>query len=885
MDNLSNVKTPVLGQKQKTNQNNKDHDNALAFLSKINSRKSDNKNNIQPIPQFTQMAMENKFRISSADDIIALFPDAQMAIDIIVSCILSPNDMMTINLIYNFPELNIPDLTKQRINTQIKDYIKNVYSLERDLRTMITEAMFTKGSYVTAIIPEASFDDMINEVSFSMESYLNQNKVKRYISSEDYNYAPLLKGNPHAKIGNVDVTKLMKMIDINDDFYFIKDKNKYLKSVSREGYDEYTRILKRRSQSSNESLNVDMKALFSTKRNFKKEDYIELKDKLSASRKSIGRPLYFKVPSESIIPIYPKGEPDNHIGYFLLVDERGLPLSINKEEMNTPSTGLVNGTNSQPQYNNPLDRTATSFKSFNGSFKNAREYENMEQIFSEILEKNLKYKIEKGKYGDLLTTDKHKQIYRIMFNRALESKETKLIYIPEEMISYFAYKYRANGTGESAFENLLVHYSLRAILLFSKVAANIKNSIPITQVTARIPDEDPDPLNTFEMMKDMVLSNRKDVLPLGVVDPTRIADWLHKAGYEFKLEHGKLGELNMEFSDVTKDIRIPDQEFDDWLNGLILYRFGLTPEMIRPAMEPEFATTIISRNLNLAKRTKQDQDTTAGMLTDLVRKIIRNDQSLSASIRNILVDDLNDVKKMLMKNQEDSEFDLENANDEELINYVISTCEEEYSVTLPEPQTNEAPAAYNAMKYRFEVIDDLLNSVFNDEALSPEVVGDLANYVNTIKGMYNIYFKKKYVLDNDLLPELSELFRPIDEVNPVFTDFNTMLETMFKNFIKYTQGNKTIPKLVEQMEKAREALGIEPEEHDYDNDDENNDEEPTEDEDHEHQESGGSEYGEEPDESGEDHNEDDQGEEESGSPQEDNEDEEDEDVKDPDEEK
>ena len=112
---------------------------------------------------FKDINMSIKEKIASNDDILTLFPDVELAIQILTSSILAPNDMINIALQYNPPSISLPSDIKQTLLDTIKQYMDDNYDMTSKLSTILREAMFTKGAYIEAIIPEASLDDIINQ--------------------------------------------------------------------------------------------------------------------------------------------------------------------------------------------------------------------------------------------------------------------------------------------------------------------------------------------------------------------------------------------------------------------------------------------------------------------------------------------------------------------------------------------------------------------------------------------------------------------------------------------------------------------------------------------------------------------------------------------------
>ena len=157
----------------------RDNPLAAATISKL-TKSSMSGMNGKSIEQLTmelpQIAMSVKDKIKNNDSILELFPDIELAIQIIVSSIISPNDMMSTNSVYYGPNIKLPPDVVSTLTETIKKHINLNYNLDGELYNLVKETMFTKGATAYAIIPEASLDDIINpdyNGQISMESIEN----------------------------------------------------------------------------------------------------------------------------------------------------------------------------------------------------------------------------------------------------------------------------------------------------------------------------------------------------------------------------------------------------------------------------------------------------------------------------------------------------------------------------------------------------------------------------------------------------------------------------------------------------------------------------------------------------------------------------------------
>ena len=135
---------------------------AASILSKL-TRDNTNKSPNSEMLNLPDIASANYDRIQNNEDVVQLFPDVELCIQILTSCIISPNDMLSNKLTYIPPELKLPMELKRSLLEKIEDYIEKTYKINSNMSNILREALFTKGAYIEAIIPEASLDDIISD--------------------------------------------------------------------------------------------------------------------------------------------------------------------------------------------------------------------------------------------------------------------------------------------------------------------------------------------------------------------------------------------------------------------------------------------------------------------------------------------------------------------------------------------------------------------------------------------------------------------------------------------------------------------------------------------------------------------------------------------------
>ena len=674
----------------------------------------------------------------------------------------------------------------------------------RDRPTILRNVLFERGSHILAVIPENSVDDLINgDQVVTMESLteagicdssgtihglgiLGPSKKETTnstiesilgISVENFhrpqtvlvNANKLLLDDKDSEISveSVTITDNINLLRVP----FISEKlrsqriNTYATRISNEETsikgDTVGRLVSSQ-QSKKENALKDLtdnkiQSLFYKNSRSRYTPIISLKTESEMKRRAIGAPLVMELPSESVIPVFTPGNKNKHIGYFVLLDNNGNPVCKDDRvdyysQLQNRFNGGVNGTDQSSKIIEMVKRGMGN----SVSHINREHVDSMAKIYADKVEKDLINRLKNGIYTNGAELGNNQEIYLIMLARVLSGQQTQLLYIPVEFMSYFALKYDENGMGKSLLDDMKVLNSLRVVVMFSNIMASVRNSIGKTAVNIKLDEDDPDPQKTIEMLMDNFMRTRSNSFPVGNSNPADIVSHLSRAGVEFVYEgHPGLPDVKTDISEKSTNAIKPDTELDDMLRKRSIQATGVSPEMVDAGSGAEFATSVANNHILLSRRVIQIQDSFAPQLTSHVRKVFYATPSLVEEAKNFISEDYSNNLSKLSKEQQDKYSGPEAK--EIIVNLLLDQFMLGLEVTMPRPNSVTVDNQQKSLESYIDLLDKCLDSIISDQFITEQFAGEVANSVGSIKETFKAYFIRKYMAENGIMPELSDI--------------------------------------------------------------------------------------------------------------------------------
>lgn len=776
-----------------------------------------------------------KERLTENENILSIFPDILLAEQIIVSSILSPKDMISENLIYKTMDTILPSNIQIKINNIIKTHMESYYNLIDELPIIIRDSLFRSGSYISAVIPEAAIDEIINGQSYSAESdgkYINDiidskgqaislgilgpSKVtnsKTSLESFFNSDIPVKVDNePYITIetsnnpSNKKEITTKGILEITDNYQILK-LPKLLQSISAQRIKRAIRNPLYTSRRHFSLENINNKNLPDPKKiSYKEfsdlvfkgqkkeyENFVMIPNRSKQKRYSIGRPLRTRIPSEAVIPVFPPGNPSSHRGYFVLTDTDG--NWVTRTNTRESTSGLEALVSRNGQSNSLMSLILDKANRTIGENTSSINLDNMSEIYGSIIESDMINRLKNGIYGTDMVIGRDKEWDRVMLARALAGKMTRLVYIPNEIITYYAYMFHDNGIGKSYLDHIKILTSMRAVLLFSKVMAQVKNSINVTKADITLDPNDPDPEKTIEIAVHEIIKLRESYFPLGVNSPVDLMQWVQRAGVNFTFKgHPGLPETSFEFSNGNMSHNVPDEQISEDLRKQTFMTFGLTPEQVDEGFSANFATTILHQNALFAKRISLLSNQTSILLTNDIKNICINDAVIIKEIGEVLKEAGDDITKYL----DEKEKNLYNEGPDKFRFDFIERVIDNIWVDLPKPDLGVIEDKLKAFDNMSEALDKVLPSFISSEVINSEIHGEMATHADEIQKFWKHYLLRKWVTEEGFIPEISELFERDENDNPS----NDILDIMekYNNEIMLSAA-----KYIEKVKAVREA--------------------------------------------------------------------------------
>lgn len=632
------------------------------------------------INAFKNVSQHTAQNIGDAETVMQVLPDMKLAIEILVSSILSPKDLTTTELTFTSAEGLLPPHVQGAMLARIRQHFEQDYNIQPKLGEWLHDMLGRTGSYPIAVIPENSIDDVINSPRhMSMESFADhfdastgqirglgvlgpavlkspsRERAGPGLSLESFNdmaYEQNVDGRvtfegimdkPHADtyLSVSDNPHLLKIPHINQKLRETRI-HSLLKVNSRLVALESAMTNAMQKQGMKKLTDRELTSLVYKNRSYGHNSITSLKTQEQLTRRTVGNPLILHLPSESVIPVFIPGSPKEQIGFFVLVDQDGNPVSrTSNTDYYQELSSRLNSNGSFPSA--MLTKVKSMMSGYSQANGNQTDYS--VRYYQEIVEADLLARLRNGGWGNGVSLASRQEVYRIMLARTLSKQYTQLLFIPVELMTYFAFNYSPDGIGESLLDDMKVLNSMRAMLMFAQTMAGVKNSIGRTQVDIELDPDDPDPKKTIEIASHEIVRSRQQYFPLGMNSPTDLVDWLQRSGLEFTFKgHPGVPALSINFSEKHSDYTKPDPELREDLDKKAIMATGLSPDNIDAAFHAEFATSIVQNNLLLAKRVLKYQLAFEPMLADHCRKVVMASEHLQDDLRKILNDNYDELR-------------------------------------------------------------------------------------------------------------------------------------------------------------------------------------------------------------------------------------------------
>lgn len=711
----------------------------------------------------------------------------------------------------------------------LRQYFTDDYDLIGHLRPAIEDALFKTGSYPLVIVPESSVDDIINGKTIvsnesSLEKYFTKNKKNEYsfeslgflgnptksknteatkefglesyitnstnrgvlsIESVPIHHGVSITDNPDALKMSLLVKKMRKdagrrhirhrysmekyglsMEDINKEFK--ENKTHYSDDLVKEkGESDVINKL-------NEKLKFDTKFqqsvvqdLYQT-RAYSEQGIVTLKTGRDATRLPIGHPLVMKIPSSAIVPVHVPGDPTDIVGAFIMLDEFGNPLDSSKNVDLFSENRNKQGASSDTQ----VSQARAVIKQMNfyteGCFGNNDTQSNLNElakVYSSLFEQDLISRLANGIYGKNVTISHVEEVYRIMFSRALGAMRTQILYVPIELLTYFAFDYNVYGVGKSLLQDARTLAAMRASLLYADIFGSLQNSTGRRKLLITLDEDDNDPEGTINYIRNEYNRVNSFNIPLINQNPADVINQLRESNVDVVIQgdNRAIPTTAVETEDYNLNRPIPEENTQDKLKKYFATVLGMPASFLDSTEAAQFAITELNSHILFNKQVVTYQKIFAERFVwDHVSKYTLNDGTLIKRLSFIIKDNI----EYLTEEQRGKSDTIE----------IIEDFLNALRIELPHLDSTKLEDQKKDFDTYKDLIDTTIDEMYNDDVASTFLPESLKGESSKIRGIFKAVLLNKYASDNQFLPILNQYLDIEDRDNVLKTEIKSLFE-------------------------------------------------------------------------------------------------------------
>lgn len=723
------------------------------------------------------------------DAIMQLNPDLELVETVLTGNILSPKSLGETELAWSVDPVVFDSELSRVLMEPVERHFKRDYKINDRLDLILKDMMFRKGAVINIVLPENVLDHLVNgSKKVTMEDFGNYRR--RLQSTEQLG----LLGHPTREgvsLENWDTTRDMSNTIRGDKNLLVSDNFDILKSptatrnyreariasklnkrrVSMEA--EFSEQTKQRGESHSWS-NAEIEEVYRRRQGGNSEHAQIVTSPQFMERRSVGHPLALNPPVESVIPVFMQGRPNEHIGYFLLVDQNGYPVSKDNNrdfygEMQSSwrSGGSGNGASEVLR----LTRETLT----GGGGDNAYEINDIQRTYNSIVVNDLNNRLRNGEYDQELEVGITEEIQRIMLFRSWQQKCTQLVFIPAELCTYMAFNFNENGVGESLLTRSKLISTMRSTLLMADTLGGMRNAVGRKRVRITLDPDDTDGEQTISNIQSVIMEQTLRAFPLAAPDPTQAMDALMRSGYDFEINSNgaDYAETKVEYDDYITNQTAGNPDLQDRLRRIHISSMGVHPEKVDPMSSPDFATTATHNDLVFSRRVRAYQK----VFTEFLQKFIRCYTHHSSILRQEMARAI--VKNRAMLSKEQSAMPIDDIIDE-FISAIL--------VELPAPDNTQHERQIESYRTYVELLDMALEAYITPDLFPDDTMG-IDGAAEKILTHVKAYFRRLYLANNNIMGELNILLE-MDGDKPAFSLLDYMAvaqSTMGRAFMEFLE--------------------------------------------------------------------------------------------------
>lgn len=698
------------------------------------------------------------------ENILQTQPELELPIQILISSILSPKSANKITLKHGLKKNGLPPQLAQSLLKSAKVCVDDIYNIKAELTGKLRRALFTHGADITLIMGEAAIDDVINGrlkgISMAQESLREKTilgAIKDATRPLGY-FGPAVKEGEAATVRpKIALESLLGRAATRDTLEEHKpmDIGKFaeIKGFVAPEFCDNPAVL---------GLGMALEDLLEEKRktlsNISQGGSIEQIDRLyhdiqggiqqmvifprpeEASRKSRTRPVRKPVPPEAVSVVYHPGNPKKHLGILILIDEfGGFASRETRRDYWRNISDMVGG--NKEVISSILERAAKSTSV--DTMSDTMIALSANASFREMAAQDVERRLSNGSIGNARIAQED-AFFDLMFERGLAGRQTRVLYVPSDLVSYWAYRYNPNGTGRSMLEDNKFLAGIRSMLTVANTETALRNSIDYTKLEVTLDQNDPNKSKTKETIIDQYVRNRLRSTPWNTTNPRRIVEMMAMAGVSIGIDGGD-NYPGTKVAVTREDIqqREVNMELDESIFRRLMMGFGLAPEIVDLSMQIEFSSKIITSNELSLKRVMVIQDVTNYLMRQEIIKTFLSDP--------IQMDAFEEIVKEYVASMEGTDEQKAAVNIRQLVMVFLGA----YEVNLPRPE-NGLDADITEFTSYMDAVDKALDAAFNEDAVGGIDGNQLAEETKRAKSIIRQYRAVKWMIEHDFMLDVLE---------------------------------------------------------------------------------------------------------------------------------